>query len=122
MSVGLNRNRRRTPYPNDAYPDHGATKVAAGLDGRPWIVTDDGAIYGYNGSAWDRIEDPGTAEDFELCGGFLVVLTPPDAQGIRTIKSRDVYGSGSWETYPTIGSPPGAVGLKQIDCQRKEAA
>ena len=99
---------------------HGALKVAVGLNGQPWIVTNDGAIYAYNGSAWERKEDPGTADDLELCGGFLVILTKPDAQGIRSIKSRDMYGSNTWTTYPSIGSPPGALGLKQVACHGNE--
>lgn len=98
---------------------HGAVKVADGLDGHPWIVTHDGAIYSYNGSGWERQEDPGTADDLEICGIFLVILTRPDAQGIRSVKSRDVLG-GAWTTYPTLGSPPGAVGLKQVACQGNE--
>lgn len=97
---------------------HGAMKVAVGPNG-PWIVTNDGAIYAYNGSAWDQKEPPGTADDLELCGSFLVILTRPDAQGIRSIKSRDVFGN-TWTTYPTIGSPPGAVGLKQVACHGNE--
>lgn len=98
---------------------HGALKVVAGLDGHPWIVTNDGAIYAYNGSGWDRKEHPGTADDFALCGTFLAVLTRPNAQGIRAVKSRDIFGT-TWTTYPTLGSPPGAVGLKQIDCHGYE--
>lgn len=92
---------------------HGALKVAAGFDG-PWIVTDDGAIYGYNGSEWQEKEASGTAEDLALCGTFLTILTRPDSQGIRSIKSRDVYGS-DWTTYPPIGTP-GMVGIKQVAC------
>lgn len=90
---------------------HGALKVAVGLNGHPWIVTNDGAIYGYNGSGWDRKEAPGTADDLALCGTFLSILTKPDAQGNRTVKSRDVYG-GNWTTYPAIGT----VGVKQLAC------
>lgn len=99
---------------------HGALKVADGQDGHPWIVTSDGAIYGYNGSAWDQKASPGTADDLELCGGFLVILTKPDAQGVRSVKSRDTYTGSNWETYPAIGSPPGAVGLKQVACDGDE--
>ena len=98
---------------------HGALKVANGLDGHPLIETDDGAIYSYNGSDWERQENPGIADDLEICGTFLVILTRPNTQGIRDIKSRDVLG-GSWTTYPRLGSPPGAVGLKQIACQGDE--
>jgi hypothetical protein len=89
---------------------HGALKVAQGPDG-PWIVTNDGAIYAYNGSVWNRQEAPGTADDIALCGPFLSVLTKPDAQGISTVKSRDAYG-GNWTTYPAIG----ATTVKQIAC------
>lgn len=89
---------------------HGALKVAAGQGG-PWIVTDDGAIYGYNGAGWDRKEAPGVAEDLALCGAHLFVLTRPDSQGHRTIKSRDIYGS-TWTTYPSMGP----VGPRQIAC------
>jgi hypothetical protein len=96
----------------------GALKVSAGIDGHPWIVTSDGAIYGYNGSGWDQKEAPGTADDLALCGTFMVILTRPDSQGIRSVKSRDVFG-GVWTTYPAIG-PPGAVGLKQVACDGYE--
>jgi len=89
---------------------HGALKVAVGPDG-PWIVTNDGAIYGYNDSVWNRKEAPGTADDLALCGSFLSILAKPDAQGNRSVKSRDAYG-GNWTTYPAIG----AVGIKQLAC------
>lgn len=92
---------------------HGALKIAAGIDG-PWVVTDDGAIYAYDGSDWSKKEDPGTADDIELCGTFLTILTRPDSQGVRSVKSRDVYGS-AWTTYPTIGAP-GTVGIEQVAC------
>jgi hypothetical protein len=62
---------------------HGALKVAVGPDG-PWIVTNDGAIYGYNGSVWNKKEPPGTAADLAVCGTFLTILTKPDAQGNST--------------------------------------
>lgn len=89
---------------------HGALKVAAGPGG-PWIVTNDGAIHGYNGSTWDQKEPPGVADDIALCGTHLYVLTRPDAQGNRSVKSRDIFGS-TWTTYPPIGT----VGLRQIAC------
>lgn len=89
---------------------HGALKVAVGPDG-PWIVTNDGAIYSYNGSVWNRKETPGTAQDIAICGIFLSVLTKPDTQGNSSIKSRDVLG-GNWTTYPPIGN----VGIKQLAC------
>ena len=89
---------------------HGALKVASGPDG-PWIVTNDGAIYGYNGSVWSRKEAPGTADDIALCGTFLSILTKPDTLGIRTVKSRDAYG-GNWTTYPAIGTTT----IRQIAC------
>jgi hypothetical protein len=92
---------------------HGALKVAAGIDG-PWIVTDDGAVYAYDGTAWGRKESPGTAEDIALCGTFLTILTRPDSQGIQAVKSRDIYG-GNWTTYPAIGGP-GAVDIEQVAC------
>jgi hypothetical protein len=85
-------------------------KVSEGLNG-PWIVTNDGAIYEYNGSAWNQKEAPGTAEDLALCGIFLVILTKADAQGIHAVKSRDVYGS-TWTTYPAIGT----ADIKQVAC------
>lgn len=89
---------------------HGALKVAAGQGG-PWIVTNDGAIYGYTGAGWDRKEAPGVADDLALCGTYLFILTRPDSQGNRTIKSRDIYGS-TWTTYPSIGG----VGQSQVAC------
>lgn len=92
---------------------HGALKVAAGFDG-PWIVTDDGAIYAYDGSEWHKKEASGTADDIALCGTFLTILTRSDAQGIQSVKSRDAYGSG-WTTYPQIGTP-GMVGIEQVAC------
>ena len=100
--------------------NHGALKVAAGPNGHPWIVTNDRAIHGYNGSGWDQKEPPGTADDLELCGSFLVILTRPDAQGIRSVKSRDLYGSSNWTTYPAIGTPPNLVSLKQVACHGNE--
>lgn len=93
---------------------HGALQVAEGPDG-PWILTNDGAIYGYDGSVWDRKEAPGTADDLAICGTFLTILTKPDAQGIHTVKSRDVYGN-TWTTYPSIGT----VDVKQIACDGYE--
>ena len=93
---------------------HGAVKVATSVDG-PWILTDDGAIHAYNGSAWVQKEAPGTADDLEICGTFLVILTRPDAQGKRTVKSRDIYG-GNWTTYPPIG----ALNLIQVACDGYE--
>jgi hypothetical protein len=92
---------------------HGALKVAAGFDG-PWIVVDDGAIYAYNGSGWDKKEPAGTAEDLAVCGTYLMILTPPDSQGSRFIKSRDIYGS-NWTTYPAIVEGA-AIGLKEVEC------
>jgi hypothetical protein len=89
---------------------HGALKVAVGPDG-PWILTNDGAIYGYNGSVWNQKEAPGTAADLAICGVFLSIRTKPDAQGNSIIKSRDVL-SGNWTTYPAIGT----VGVKQLAC------
>ena len=93
---------------------HGVVKVASSVDG-PWILTDDGAIHLYNGSGWDQKEAPGTADDFEICGIFLTILTKPDAQGNRTVKSRDIYGS-SWTTYPSIGT----VDIIQVACDGYE--
>lgn len=90
--------------------NHGAVKVASTVDG-PWILTDDGAIHAYDGSAWVQKEAPGTADDLEICGTFLVILTRPDAQGKRTVKSRDIYG-GNWTTYPAIG----ATTIIQVAC------
>lgn len=89
---------------------HGALKVAAGLGG-PWIVTNDGAIYAHGASGWERKEDPGAADDLALCGTHLFILTQPNAQGYRAIKSRDVFGS-TWTTYPSLG----LAGPKQIAC------
>ena len=89
---------------------HGALKIAIAPDG-PWIVTNDGAIYGYNGSVWSQKEAPGTADDMALCGSFLSILTKPDAQGTRTVKSRDIYG-GNWTAYPAIGTTT----IKQLAC------
>lgn len=89
----------------------GAVRVAAGLDGKPWIVTSDGAVHGYNGSGWDEKEPPGTAVDLAFCGTRLLILTRPDAQGKHQVKSRDGYG-GSWTTYPPIAS----VDVKQVAC------
>jgi hypothetical protein len=93
---------------------HGALKVAAGPSG-PWILTNDGAIHEYNGSAWIQKEPPGTADDISLCGTFLTILTKPDAQGKHTVKSRDIYGS-TWTTYPAIGT----VDIKQVACDGYE--
>ncbi len=89
---------------------HGALKVAAGQGG-PWIVTNDGAIYGYGSAGWERKEAPGVADDLALCGVHLFILTRPDSQGNRAIKSRDIYGN-TWTTYPSIGP----VGPKQVAC------
>lgn len=89
---------------------HGAMKVASSVDG-PWILTNDGALHAYNGSGWDQKEAPGTADDFEICGTVLFVLTKPDSLGIRTVKSRDISGS-SWTTYPQVGS----LDLTQVAC------
>jgi hypothetical protein len=91
---------------------HGAIKVASGPNG-PWILTNDGAIYEYkyNGSVWTQKEPPGTADDIAVCGVFLTILTKPDSQGKRTVKSRDINGS-TWTTYPSIG----AVDIKQVEC------
>lgn len=89
---------------------HGALKVAIGPEG-PWIVTSDGAIYGYNGNTWDRKEAPGTANDMAICGIFLTILTRPDPQGQARIKSRDVLGV-SWTTYPVLGQ----VAIRQLAC------
>ena len=94
--------------------EHGALKVATGPDG-PWILTNDGAIHAYNGSGWDQKEPPGTADDFELCGTFLTILTKPDAQGKRVVKSRDVYES-TWTTYPSVGT----FEVKQVACDAHE--
>lgn len=80
---------------------HGAMKVAAGLNGQPWIVTNDGSIYAYNGSGWDQKEAPSTADDLAICGTFLTILTKADSQGQRTVKSRSVFG-GAWTTYPSL--------------------
>ncbi len=93
---------------------HGAVKVAAGTNG-PWILTNDGAIHEYNGSAWTQREPPGTAEDLALSGTFLVILTQPDAQGKHTVKSRNVYGN-TWTTYPALGT----VDIKQVACDGYE--
>lgn len=93
---------------------HGAMKVTVGPDG-PWIVTNDGAIYGYNGSGWDRKEAPGTADDLAICGTFLTILTKPNSGGDRSVKSRDVYGN-SWTTYPSIGT----IDVKQVACDGHE--
>lgn len=94
--------------------EHGALKIATTVDG-PWILTNDGAIHAYNGSGWDQKEPPGTADDFEICGTFLTILTKPDSQGNRTVKSRDIYG-GSWTTYPSIGT----VDIAQVACDAYE--
>jgi hypothetical protein len=93
---------------------HGATKVSAGPNG-PWIVTEDGAIYAYNGSGWDQKEPPGTADDIAINGTFLTILTKPDAQGRRIVKSRNVYG-GNWTTYPSLGPSK----LSQVACDGDE--
>lgn len=92
---------------------HGALKVAASIDG-PWIVADNGAIFAYRNSAWEKEEPSGTADDIALCGAFLTILTKPDAQGVRSVKSRDIHGT-DWTTYPPIGAP-GAVGIKEVAC------
>lgn len=93
---------------------HGAMKVAASVDG-PWIITNDGAIHAYNGSGWDQKEAPGTADDFEICGTFLFILTKPNAQGNRSVKSRDIYGS-NWTTYPSILT----LNVTQVACDGNE--
>jgi len=93
---------------------HGALQVAEGPDG-PWILTNDGAIYGYDGSVWNRKEPPGTADDLAICGTFLTILTKPNAQGKHTVKSRDVYGI-TWTTYPSIGT----VDVQQVACDGYE--
>jgi len=93
---------------------HGAIKVVATVNG-PWILTADGAIHAYNGSGWDQKEAPGTADDFEISGTFLLILTRPDAQGDRTLKSRDIYGN-TWTTYPSIGQ----IDIIQVDCDGNE--
>jgi hypothetical protein len=89
---------------------HGALRVSSGPGG-PWIVTEDGAIYARSESAWVQKEAPGSADDLALCGASLFILTRPDAQGLRSVKSRDVY-STAWTTYPAIG----AVGLSRVAC------
>lgn len=93
---------------------HGAMKVADGLDG-PWIVTHDGAIHGYNGSGWDQKEVPGTADDLAICGTMLTILTKPNSQGDRIVKSRDVFGN-NWTIYPSISS----LDVKQVACDGYE--
>lgn len=90
---------------------HGAIKVAAGPNLQPWILTTDGAIYEYNGSVWTQKEAPETADDFAICGTFLAILTKPDSQGIRIVKSRDIYGN-TWTTYPSMGP----ADIKQVAC------
>ena len=94
--------------------EHGAIKVASTVDG-PWILTADGAIHAYNGSDWEQKEAPGVADDFEICGSALFILTRPDGQATRTVRSRDVHG-GAWTTYPQIGS----VDLLQVACDGYE--
>ncbi|MCK4489471.1 MAG: hypothetical protein KAU23_04380, partial [Anaerolineales bacterium] len=98
-------------------PGLGALKVAVGPDlyGYPWIVTNDGAIYGYNGTGWDQKEPPGTADDLAICGTSLTILTRPDSQGNRTVKSRDIFGN-TWTTYLSIGT----IDLKQVACDGYE--
>jgi len=99
---------------NDGPTTHGAMKVTVGPNG-PWILTNDGAIYEYDGSAWNQKEAPGTATDIAICGTFLTILTKPDAQGKHTVKSRDIFGS-TWTTYPSIG----AVDVTQVTCDGYE--
>lgn len=93
---------------------HGALKVASGPGG-PWIVTADGAIYGHTSSSgWQQKEPPGTADDLALDGVFLIILTKPDSQGVRSIKSRDLYATATpstWTTYPPLGS----IGIRQVE-------
>ncbi|NHF59879.1 hypothetical protein FK220_011045 [Flavobacteriaceae bacterium TP-CH-4] len=93
---------------------HGALKVATNVDG-PWILTNDGAIYAFNNSVWNQKEPPGTAVDFEICGTFLTILTPPDAQGKHLVKSRKTNET-SWTTYPSIG----ATDISQVACDGYE--
>lgn len=93
----------------------GAVKVVAGPGGQPWIVTSDGAIYAHNGSAWSLKDAAGTADDLEICGTFLVILSGPTPQGVRTVKSRNAVG-GNWTTYPAIGP----VAMKQVACDGYE--
>lgn len=90
--------------------EHGAIKVASGPGG-PWVLTADGAIHAYTASGWVLKEVPGSADDLEICGTFLFVLTKPNAQGVRTIRSRDVNGT-TWINYPTAGIPE----LRQVAC------
>lgn len=99
---------------NGGATTHGALKIASSVDG-PWILTNDGAIFAYNGSTWDQKEPAGTADDFEICGTFLTILTKPDAQGLRIVKSRDIYG-GNWTTYPPIAT----LELIQVACDGYE--
>lgn len=89
---------------------HGAIKVASGVGGA-WVLTPDGALHAYNGSGWDLKEVPGSADDFEICGTFLFVLSKPNAQGIRTVRSRDI-NSTTWINYPNVGMTE----LKQVAC------
>lgn len=89
---------------------HGALKVAAGVNG-PWILTNDGSIYEYKSSIWNQQEAPGTADDLEICGTFLTIMTKKDAQGKRTVKSRTVFG-GAWTTYPSLDP----FDVKQVAC------
>jgi hypothetical protein len=90
---------------------HGALKVSAGPEG-PWIVTNDGAIYAYTNFVWNQIDTPGTADDLALCGAFLTILTKPDAQGKRTVKSRNISGGSTWTAYPSLG----AIDIIQVAC------
>ncbi len=94
--------------------ERGALQVAHGPNG-PWILTKDGAIHEYNGTGWDQKEPPGTADDFEMSGTFLVVLTKPDSQGNRTVKSREVDGT-TWTTYPSLAP----LTAEQVDCDGDE--
>ena len=93
---------------------HGAIKVASTVDG-PWILTGDGALHAHDGTGWEQKEAPGAADDFEICGSVLFILTRPDAQGVRAVKSRDIHES-SWTTYPPIG----AVTPLQVACDGHE--
>lgn len=99
---------------NGGSTKHGAMKVAVGPNG-PWILTNDGAIYEHNGSGWDQIEAPGTADDFEVCGQYLNILTRPlitfQNHTGYTVKSRKI-SENNWTTYPPIGQ----LGAERITC------
>lgn len=92
----------------------GAVKVASGSQG-PWVVTNDGAVYQYDSSKWTRREVPGTADDIEMCGTFLFLLTRPDSGGLRTVFRKDIY-NGAVTSYP----PVYGLQLQQIGCDGKE--